>query len=450
MNMNIPLPVKKETEQLIRLALPIILSSLLQMTYNIIDMIWVGHLGSAEIAAVGTAGFYIKLGWAISSVITMGAMVLVSHNVGSNDKRALQTYISTSVNAIIAMGALYSLVMLFLPQYLIGFFKIESVQVNTLAETYLKISSVSVILSFLNLLFTSILNAHGKTKLSFRSVLYGNIINIFLDPLFIIVLDGGVAGAAWATVISQLGSSVYFFYIIYKQDLIRIKWLDFSWISLGKLIKIGSSVAIQRILFTLIAIVIGRIVASWGTDAIAAQKLGLQVESISFLLMGGLMQSTSIMTGQSFGAKKYAEIEQIYRSGLKTAAWIGLVTTLIFVIFPDQLLLIFVRDPQTIDMGRSYLIIVGLSQLFMCLEMLTAGTYNGQGLTKYPATVSVVFTSLRIPLALYLGKETSLGIDGVWWSISITSMMKGVVLYFLYRKRNAQLHELAAAHNQPE
>ncbi|MGL4327094.1 MAG: MATE family efflux transporter, partial [Tannerellaceae bacterium] len=115
--MNITLPVKKETEQLIRLALPIILSSLLQMTYNIIDMIWVGHLGSAEIAAVGTAGFYIKLGWAISSVITMGAMVLVSHNVGSNDKRALQTYISTSVNAIIAMGALYSLVMLFLPQY---------------------------------------------------------------------------------------------------------------------------------------------------------------------------------------------------------------------------------------------------------------------------------------------------------------------------------------------
>lgn len=440
--MQIALPMKAETRQLVKLALPIILSSLLHMTYGIIDMVWVGHLGSEAVAAVGTAGFYLKLGWALSSVITMGAMVLVSHNVGSDNKQALQSYIATAANTILAMGLLYSLVMFLMPQYLIGFFQIQSQAVIEMAESYLKISSAAVVLSFLNLLFTAILNAHGKTKLSFRSALYGNIINIILDPIFIMLLQWGVEGAAWASVIAQAGSSLYFFYVIYKKRLITFNWFHFCWQHLGKMIKIGSSVAIQRILFTLIAIILGRIVASWGTDAIAAQKLGLQIESISFMLMGGMMQASSIMTGQSYGAGNYERIRTIYRSGMKTSAWIGLFATLLFVAFPNQLLSLFVNDPDTIKIGSSYLIIVGLSQLFMSLEMLTAGAYNGQGLTKYPASVSIIFTSLRIPLALLLSTKTTLGIMGIWWSISITSMLKGVVLYLLYRRREAKLLEI--------
>lgn len=85
--------------------------------------------------------------------------------------------------------------------------------------------------------------------------------------------------------------------------------------------------------------------------------------------------------------------------------------------------------------------IVGFSQLFATLEILTSGAYTGQGLTKYPATVSIVFTTMRIPLALLLGKSMGMGIDGVWWSISLTSVIKGIVLYLLYRKREKELEE---------
>lgn len=95
----------------------------------------------------------------------------------------------------------------------------------------------------------------------------------------------------------------------------------------------------------------------------------------------------------------------------------------------------------TIEIGSAYLRIVGFSQLFATLEILTSGAYTGQGLTKYPATVSIVFTTMRIPLALLLGKSMGMGIDGVWWSISLTSVIKGIVLYLLYRKREKELEE---------
>jgi len=100
-----------------------------------------------------------------------------------------------------------------------------------------------------------------------------------------------------------------------------------------------------------------------------------------------------------------------------------------------------VKEAATIEIGSAYLRIVGFSQLFATLEILTAGAYTGQGLTKYPATVSIVFTTMRIPLALLLGKSMGMGIDGVWWSISLTSVIKGIVLYLLYRKREKEFKE---------
>ena len=99
------------------------------------------------------------------------------------------------------------------------------------------------------------------------------------------------------------------------------------------------------------------------------------------------------------------------------------------------------KEAATIEIGSAYLRIVGFSQLFATLEILTSGAYTGQGLTKYPATVSIVFTTMRIPLALLLGKSMGMGIDGVWWNISLTSVIKGIVLYLLYRKREKELEE---------
>ena len=204
------------------------------------------------------------------------------------------------------------------------------------------------------------------------------------------------------------------------------------------LLKVGSAGATQRILFTIIAIVLGKIVASFGSDAIAAQKIGLQIESLTFMVVAGVQQSLSIMVGQAYGSKQIRDIQHLYSSALKIGGSIALATTVIFLVIPSELISIFVDNPQTIEIGKYYLIIIGLSQFFMALEMVTGGAFNGQGLTHYSATISVVFTLLRIPLAIYLC-STSLGIYGVWCSISISSIIKGIVSTIIYRMKFSKL-----------
>ncbi len=426
------------TSGLIKLALPIIFASLLQMTYNIVDMFWVGRISSDAVAAVGSATFFINLGTALASIVSMGAVIKISQAVGAKNELQAQKFASASMIMAIGLGLIYTISLFLFSDGLISFFDMNNVWVDQQASLYLRISAIGVIISFINITFTAILNARSKTKLSFRAVLYGNIINLILDPIFIILLDGGVEGAAWATICSRMVSLTYFYAIIYKQQLVRFVFRQIDRVSFTSILVVGFPGAIQRVLFTVIAIVIGKLVSGWGVDAIAAQKIGLQIESITFMIVGGMQQAISIAVGQAYGAKNYTHIDRLYGSALKIVGVVGVFSTILFLTIPSQLVAIFVDNPNTIEIGSNYLIIVGLSQLFMCLEMITGGTYNGQGLTRYSASVSVIFTSLRIPLAIWLG-STELGVNGIWWSIAITSIAKGLTLAGIYRFRAAKL-----------
>ena len=182
-----------------------------------------------------------------------------------------------------------------------------------------------------------------------------------------------------------------------------------------------------------ISLVLAKIIAQWGAGAIAVQRIGVQIESVTFMVLWGVSQSVSILTGQYFGANKIEDIKQVYNAGLKISIGIGVVTSILLIGFPELLMSIFFHEPESIALGKNYLIIIGLSQLFMCLEMLNEGAFNGLGKTQYPAIVSIIFTAMRIPLAIYLGNYTSLALNGIWWSISISSIFKGIVLFALFQ-----------------
>ena len=190
------------TKQLIHLALPIIMSLLLQMTYNMIDLYWVGHISSDAVAAVGSANFFVYLGMAICSIVSIGTTIKISQAVGAKDIRMQNKYATASMILGFIIGVVYIGVLLLFAEQLLSFLDIDNEWVNEKAALYLRVIAVGTLFSYANVVFTAILNAHGKTKLSFKAVLYGNIVNIILDPIFIFVFDWGVVGAAWATVVS--------------------------------------------------------------------------------------------------------------------------------------------------------------------------------------------------------------------------------------------------------
>lgn len=253
--------------------------------------------------------------------------------------------------------------------------------------------------------------------------------NIILDPVFIYVFKLGVLGAAVATLISNI-----VMFVLYKIKSNGILHYDKS-IGVDKekildIVRLGFPMAFQRILFTIVNIILAKIIAIFGTNSIAAQKIGLQIESITYMVIGGLNGAISSFTGQNFGANKFKRIKQGYYTALLLGIIYSMIMSIVFIVFKEPIIRLFIREENTILIASGYLQAVAFSQSFSTIEMVSNGFFTGLGMPKIPATISIVFTVLRIPMALILMK--SLGITGIWWSIAISSILKGIAAYSIY------------------
>ena len=199
-----------------------------------------------------------------------------------------------------------------------------------------------------------------------------------------------------------------------------------------KISKMGFPVAIQNGLFSFFSMVLAKIIAGFGPTPIAVQKVGSQIEAISWMTAGGFSTAIGTFIGQNYGAKKWDRIKKGYIVVMGMAIITGLAATILLVFLGGEIFSLFLPNEDAIRLGETYLKILGYSQLFMCVEITAAGAFNGFGKTTIPSVVSIVFTALRIPLALFLSKSTALGLDGVWWSISLSSFVKGILVTFLF------------------
>ncbi|NLX69641.1 MAG: MATE family efflux transporter [Clostridiales bacterium] len=439
---------------LFRLALPIMGTSFVQMAYNMTDMFWVGRIGSRAVAAVGTAGFFTWLGAAFILISRIGAEVGVAQSVGKRDIAEAKVYIKHSIQLIVTLALIYASVLIIFRKPLIGFFNIGEPDIENNAITYLVIISFGMVFYFINPVFSAIFNGYGESRIPFIINSSGLIINMILDPLMILGIGSfprlEVAGAALATIIAQFCVTVIF--IIKAQrtkelftDLKLFKIPDMDRIK--AIVKLGFPAGLQSGMFTIFAMSITRIIAQWGPIPIAVQKVGSQIEAISWMTAGGFQTAMSTLVGQNYGAKKWPRVVKSYIVGMSVMSVIGLLATGLLVFAARPLFSIFIDEEETIRHGIVYLRILGISQLFMCLESTTAGAFNGLGKTIPPSIVGISFNALRIPAALILS-ATSLGLNGVWWAVSISSIFKGTVLttwFILMLNRNPETKGLSIA-----
>lgn len=427
------------TKSLIELALPIMGTSFIQMAYNMTDMIWLGRVGSKAVAAVGTAGFFTWFAMAFILISKVGAEVRVSQSIGKKDEKAMKRYIVSSLQINICLAIIYTLVLLLMNSQLIGFFKLGDVEVVSMAEKYLFIVGAGIIFNFINPVFTAIFNGAGNSKTPFRINTLGLIFNIIFDPILIFgvgpIKPMGAQGAAIATVMAQVLVSSCFLYTMIKDryGFLKVNIFtkpDFYYIK--DIIKLGMPVSVQNGLFTIFSMLIARIIAVWGPVPIAVQKVGSQIEAISWMTAGGFSTALSAFVGQNYGAKKYDRIKKGYFYTLIMAGVVGIIATILLVFGGKYIFGFFIPEKEAIDYGIVYLRILGYSQLFMCIEITTAGAFNGLGKTIFPSLVSILFTGLRVPASKILSSEKLLGLNGIWWSISMSSVFKGIILTLVF------------------
>lgn len=421
---------------LMKLALPIMGTSLIQMAYNLTDMIWIGRIGANAVAAVGSAGMYMWLSNGISTLAKMGGQVRVGQSIGSQNKKDAAQYASATIQLGIIFGVIYGMITLLFHSQMIGFFHLTSPDVIKDAEIYLIITCGFVVINFVNQIFTSLMTAIGNSHHPFVATAIGLVINIVLDPLLIFGLHMGVMGAAIATVIAQAIVLILMLYYAKKDkilfDEMRVMQKNTSSIFM-KIIKIGFPTGIQSMCFTFISMVIARFIAGYGDVAIAVQKVGSQIESISWMSAEGFGNALNAFVAQNYGAENIERVKKGTFSALKTCMIWGVFTTLVLLIFPQFIFQIFISEKDVIPLGIDYLQILAFSQLFMCIESTLAGALNGLGKTFIPSSVSIVLTVARIPLVMILS-TTFLALNGIWWSISISSIAKGIVIAICYSR----------------
>lgn len=415
---------------LTKLALPIMGTSLIQMAYNMIDMIWIGRVGSNAVAAVGAAGMFMWMSETLVMLGRMGGQVKVGQLLGAKKPREAAQYAQNAFQMSLGLAFVYTILMMVATGPLIGFFRLNNPQTVADAQTYLRLVSLGTICSFANQLFTGLITATGNSRTPFLATTAGLILNIVLDPVLIFTFHMGVAGAAVATVIAQLLVTILFLLYALKDSVLfsqvrLFRRPNFSvW---GEIAKIGLPPAVQTLMFSGISMVIARLIAGFGDAAVAVQKVGSQIESISWMTADGFGAAVNSFVAQNYGSGNLHRAKKGYQSALGLMMIWGVFSSCLLLFLPGPVFQIFIQDPQVLPMGIEYLSILGFSQLFMCMESVTGGAFSGMGKTFPPSLVSVTFTAARIPLAMLLG-STALGLCGVWWSISISSILKGVII----------------------
>ncbi len=447
MNQNTNLLEGSILGKLAKLALPIMLTSFIQMAYNLVDMIWIGKLGSAAVASVGAAGIFLWIADSCYSVAKMGGQIKVAHAIGEGDWEKARRFAASAFRLGGIIAALFILLVLVGHQLMVALFQLTDPKTHNDAVAYLLITGTAgVLFSMTNQVFTGLYTGIGDSKSPFWVTGTGLVLNLILDPVLIFGVGPipalGVAGAAIATAGSQGIVTLLFLLMAHFQKgffrglpLFQKMGRD----PMKQIWKMGLPIGIQNVFMSGLSLIVASLVAGWGANAVAVQKVGGQVESLSWMISGGFSMAVNAFIGQNFGAKKIKRVKKAYQTATVLMLIWGALCTLALTLLPSPLFQIFIREEEVLPMGVSYLQILGLSQLFMCIEASSTGAFNGLGETRIPSVVSVVFNLARIPMALILS-STSLGLDGIWWALSISSICKGIVLtigYFLYiRKRH--------------
>ena len=419
---------------LTKLAIPIMASSFLGTLYNITDMAWIGLLGSKAVAGVGVGGMFTWLSQGLAAMARMGGQVQVAQCIGRGERDRAHGFAQAAVQLATLMGMAYAVISLVFTRQMVAFFQLTDPEAQTAALSYTKIACGLIVFSFLTLTMTGLYTAQGDSKTPFLANLIGLVTNMILDPVLILGPGPfpklGVVGAAIATVTAQaivMMMMILGVIIQKKENVLKGIRLTAKIPKeyLGGLCRIGIPTAIQGMAYCAISMVLTRMVSAYGAEAVATQRVGGQIESISWNTADGFAAALNAFIAQNYGAGKMERVRKGYRASLWTVGIWGLLISFVFICFPQAIADIFFHEPKAVATAVGYLVIIGFSEAFMCVELTTVGALSGLGRTRLCSIISMTFTSARIPLAIILGGL--IGLSGIWWALSITSIIKGII-----------------------
>jgi len=425
------------------LAIPVVLGMFMEFALTTTDYYWVSKLGSTAQDAVTSSMVVIWTVFSSITLVSVGLTAIIARHVGARDYNMASYFIKQGFVLAIILGLVISISGFLATKKLLIFMGTES-ETLSMANPYLKISFAASILFFIADTAYAVFRASGDTKTPTKVSILTVIINILLDPLLIFgygpIPAYGVKGASIATAISIFICSIIIIAKLFRNGL-EYKIVDFSKVrakfsDMLKIMRISLPITSQQLIFSFVYWFLIKIVHEYGEEAAAAMGIGNRMESFSYLTCYGFSLAASTMVGQNLGAQKPQRAAKCAWGATGLAVCMTFIISIFFIGTPRAIASVFSDNPAVLKIAVDYLIILGLSQMAMAIEIVLEGSFGGAGDTLPPMIVQIPLSLLRIPMAYYFCFNLDWGINGVWWTLTITSIMKATILAILFKKGN--------------
>jgi len=411
-------------------ALPTMIQMFLESSYNIVSTVWIGKLGSVALAGIAAASFIVWIILGLSILFEIGVNSLVAKSFGAKDFEFMKKVGTNGLRSGIIFTFLLMIVCI---PFLTSIFKLMGLESNVInaANEYLIFIFFGLPAYLIMITNDSIFRGVGDTKTPLKILILSLTINLILTPMLMfgiwIFPELGIAGSALAAVTSHIVASIVSLILLKRRNLISTpskKFIDFDIVK--KIVKIGTPIAVNGTIFCIVYMFLTKIIAQFGTASIASLGIGQRVESIGYCLFVGFGIASTTLVAQNIGAGNYKKAKDTAWSIILYSGIVGFIFSIILILFSTQIARVFTTDPQVIESASKYLLIIGLSEIFMAWELVTEGIFSGIGNTLPTTIIGLPLNILRIPLAYILSEY--MGINGVWIAVSSTTLLKGLLL----------------------
>lgn len=428
------------TKTMLVFAGPMIVGNLLQQCYNIVDMLIVGKvLGAGALAAVGAA--YTLMTFLTSMLIgmCMGSGTVFSFYFGQENHRKLREGITSSFLFIGVITVAMNVLVFVLIDIILRLLKIP-VDIQQMTREYLWVIFLGIFFIFLYNFFAFLLRAVGNSVIPLLFLGISSVLNIFLDILFVLVFELRIAGAAWATVVSQIVSGVGIaLYTWVKEPSLRLSMglqaIRKSRDSLGEIMHFSIAASVQQSVMNFGILMIQGLVNSFGTAVMAAFAAAVKIDSFAYMPAQEFANAFSIFISQNRGAGKQQRVDKGVRSAIITSVLFCVGVSVAVVLLARYLMLIFVQpsEVEIIRIGVEYLRIEGSFYLGIGILMLWYGYYRAIGKPEMSVVLTVISLGTRVLLAYILAPIKLIGVYGIWWAIPIGWFLADVTGYLYLR-----------------
>ena len=420
---------------ILQFATPMLIGNVFQQLYNVTDSIIVGRfLGKEALAAVGASFPLIFMLISFVIGIASGSTIIIAQYFGAKDLTKVRRSVDTMYIYLFFASLLITVLGITFSGPIFRLIRLPE-EVIPQASLYMNVYLTGTIFFFGFNGTSAVLRGLGDSKTPLYFLVISTITNIVFDLLFVVVFKWGIAGAAWATVLSQAGAFITLvLYLNRKHELMNLSWRKMEWdksIFLQS-IRIGVPTVFQQTFVSLGMLALLRIVNDYGTDTVAAYSVAGRIDGLASLPAMNFGQALSTYTGQNIGANKIKRVKEGLIATLNMSVITAVVTSLLVMVFRYPLMALFTNDANVIAIGGRYLLIVGGFYIMFSSMFVIGGVMRGAGDTLIPMFITLFsLWIIRIPFAWILSHK--IGVDGIWWAIPIAWFFGMSFSYVYYR-----------------